>query len=78
MSFVVSQISKFKHSPRIPYLDVVNRILWYLKETLGKGIQMKRNNTNAICSYSGADWAGCFDRKLTSGFCTFVGGNLVI
>eukprot|EP00257_Ricinus_communis_P021898 XP_015581477.1 uncharacterized protein LOC107262132 [Ricinus communis] len=25
----------------------------------------------------GQDWAGSCDRKSTSGFCTFVGGNLV-
>jgi hypothetical protein len=77
MSFAVSQISKFMHSLRSPHLDVVNRILRYLKGTPGKGIWMKRNNTNAICDYSDADWAGSFDRKSTIGFYTFVGGNLV-
>jgi Reverse transcriptase (RNA-dependent DNA polymerase) len=77
MSFAVSQISKFMHSPRTPHLDAVNRILRYLKGTPGKGIWMKRNNTNVICGYSDADWAGSFDRKSTTGFCTFVGGNLV-
>ena len=38
---------------------------------------MKNNNYNEICGYSDADWAGSFDRKSTTGFCTFVGGNLV-
>jgi Reverse transcriptase (RNA-dependent DNA polymerase) len=77
MSFAVSQISKFMHLPRSPHLDAVNRILRYLKGTPGKGIWIKRNNTNAICGYSDADWAGSFDRKSITGFCTFVGGNLV-
>jgi hypothetical protein len=77
MSFAVSQISKFMHSPRTPHLDVVNRILRYLKGTPEKAIWMRKNNTNAICDYSDADWAGIFDRKSTTGFCTFVGGNLV-
>jgi hypothetical protein len=77
LSFAVSQISKFIHSPRTPHLDVVNRILRYLKRSPGKGIWMRKNNTNAICGYSDADWAGNFDRKSTTGFCTFVGGNLV-
>jgi hypothetical protein len=31
----------------------------------------------AICGYSDADWAGSFDRKLTTGFCTFMDENLV-
>jgi Reverse transcriptase (RNA-dependent DNA polymerase) len=77
MSFVVSQISKFMHSPRTPHLDVVNMILRYLKGTPRKGIWMRKNNTNVICGYSDADWVGSFDRKSTIGFCTFVGGNLV-
>jgi hypothetical protein len=77
LSFAVSQISKFMHSPRTPRLDAVNRILRYLKRSPGKGIWMRKNNTNAICGYSDADWAGSFDRKLTTDFCTFVGGNLV-
>jgi Reverse transcriptase (RNA-dependent DNA polymerase) len=77
VSFVVSQISRFMHSPRTPHIDAINRILRYLKGTSGKGIWMKRNNTNTLCGYSDADWAGNFDRKSTTGFCTFVGENLV-
>jgi hypothetical protein len=64
------------HSPRTPHLDVTNKILRYLKGTPRKGIWMKRNETNAICVYSDADWAGNFDRKLTTDFYNFVGGNL--
>jgi hypothetical protein len=77
LSFVVSQISQFMHASRTSHLDVINRILRYLKGSPGKGIWMKRNNTNAICGYSDADWAESFDRKSTISFCTFVGGNLV-
>jgi Reverse transcriptase (RNA-dependent DNA polymerase) len=57
LSFAVNQISKFMHSPRIPHLDAINIILRYLKGTPGKGIWMKRNETNAICGYFDADWA---------------------
>ena len=38
---------------------------------------MKNNNSNEICDYSNVDWAESFDRRSTTGFCTFVGGNLV-
>jgi hypothetical protein len=38
---------------------------------------MRKNNINAICGYSDADWAGSFDQKSTIGFCTFLDGNLV-
>jgi hypothetical protein len=37
---------------------------------------MKNNNSNEICGYFNADWAGSFDRKSTTDFCIFVGGNL--
>jgi hypothetical protein len=63
------------HAPRTPHLEAINRILRYLKGTLGKGVWMKNNNSNNICGYFDADWAGSFDRKSTTGFYTFVGGN---
>jgi hypothetical protein len=47
------------------------------RKSLRKGIWMKNNNSNDICGYSDADWAVSFDRKSTTGYCTFVGGNIV-
>ena len=39
---------------------------------------MKNNGNTHIMGYTDADWAGnSLDRKSTTGFCTFVGGNLV-
>jgi hypothetical protein len=77
LSFVVSQVSKFMHTPRTSHLDAINRILRYLKSCPGKRIWMRNNRTNAVCGYFDANWVGSFDRKSTTGFCTFVGGNLV-
>jgi Reverse transcriptase (RNA-dependent DNA polymerase) len=74
ISFAVSQIM---HAPRTIHLEVVNKILRYLKKILRKGILMKNNNTNEICGYSDANWAGSFDRKSITDYCTFVGGNIV-
>jgi len=37
----------------------------------------KKKGAESRGGYSDADWAGSFDRKSTTGFCTFVGGNLV-
>jgi hypothetical protein len=34
---------------------------------------MTNNNSNDVCDYSDADWAGSYDRKLTTDFCIFVG-----
>lgn len=39
---------------------------------------MEKNEHTEIVGYCDADWAGDrTDRKSTSGYCTFVGGNLV-
>lgn len=66
------------HAPRTSHLTVVNRILRYLKSCPGRGILMKKNGHSQIVGYSDADWAGCpIDRKSTTGYCIFVGGNLM-
>eukprot|EP00257_Ricinus_communis_P028007 XP_025015421.1 uncharacterized protein LOC112536782 [Ricinus communis] len=63
---------------RTAHLDAVDRILRYLKGTPGQGILMKNNNNaNIVAGFSDADWADSCNRKSTSGFCVFVGGNLV-
>jgi hypothetical protein len=38
---------------------------------------MRNNNSNEICDYFDTDWAGNFDKKPTTYFCTFIGENLV-
>ncbi|KAJ4819483.1 Copia protein [Rhynchospora pubera] len=38
---------------------------------------MQKNKHVKITAYSDADWAGSSDRRSTTGYCTFVGGNLV-
>ncbi|XP_070670070.1 uncharacterized mitochondrial protein AtMg00810-like [Malus domestica] len=54
------------------------RILRYLKETVGRGLLMQKNDNIAIIGYIYVDWVGnSLDHKLTTAFCTFVGGNLV-
>jgi hypothetical protein len=46
ISYSISQISKFMHSPRTSHLDAIDRILRYLKSTPGMGIHFKNNNSN--------------------------------
>ena len=66
------------HDPRQPHLDAVYMILRYLKAAPEKGVMFTKNNHLGVESYTDADWAGCLgDRRSTSGYCTFVGGNLV-
>ena len=63
------------HAPRTTHLDVVNKIIRYLKGSPGQGIWMKKNNTNKILAYSDADWAGKIKTcKSTSGSVFLVNG----
>ncbi|KAM1815735.1 hypothetical protein ACFX12_000216 [Malus domestica] len=78
ISHSVSIASQFMHSPTIEHLNLVKRILRYLKGSVGRGILMAKNDNTQIMGYCDADWAGnAIDRKSTTGYCTFVGGNLV-
>jgi hypothetical protein len=66
------------HDPKSGHLDVVYRILRYLKSSPGKVLWFKRNGHLNMEGYCDADWTSCIDdRRSTSAYCTFVGGNLV-
>jgi len=63
----------------IQELDIcVYRILRYLKGTPGKGLWFRKNGHLDVEGYCDADWVSSKDdRRSTSGYCVFVGGNLV-
>ncbi|KAM0999679.1 hypothetical protein ACFX2A_006520 [Malus domestica] len=66
------------HSSIVDHLNIVKRFIRYLKGSIGQGITMHNNQSTVISGYTDADWAGnAIDRKSTTGYCTFVGGNLV-
>ena len=66
------------HNPKEIHLQAVYRILHYLKANPGKGILFRRNERVVLEAYIDADYAGSpVDRRSTSGYCTFLGGNLV-
>ncbi|KAE8666093.1 Lysyl-tRNA synthetase 1 isoform 1 [Hibiscus syriacus] len=78
MAFGVSVISQFMHAPREKHLEDAYRILRYLKGTPGKGLHFKKNVNRSIELYTDADWAGAInDMRSTSGYCSYVWGNLV-
>ena len=78
ITYAVSLASQFMHSPTVDHLNLVKRILRYLKGSIGQGITMHNNQSTVISGYTDADWAGnAIDRKSITGYCTFVGGNLV-
>ena len=78
IAFVVSCVSQFMHSPSKSHLDVVYWILKYLKGTPGRGLLFQKNEERKVEVYVHADWAGLVtDRRSTSGYCSYVWGNLV-
>jgi hypothetical protein len=78
IAFAVSVVSQFMHDPKTIHLEAVNRILRYLKGCPGRGLLYTKQGNLQVECYTDADWAGSLDdRRSTSGYCTFVGGNLV-
>ncbi|RVW39236.1 Retrovirus-related Pol polyprotein from transposon TNT 1-94 [Vitis vinifera] len=78
IAYVVSIVSQFMYCPSEDHMDAVIQILHYLKSSPGKGLMLSKNNHLNIEGYTDADWAGNIsDRKSTSGYFTFIGGNLV-
>ncbi|RVX13689.1 Retrovirus-related Pol polyprotein from transposon RE1 [Vitis vinifera] len=79
LAYALSAVSQHMHNPRDQHMNVVMRILGYLKNAPGKGILFaKIVDHQSIEVYTDADWAGAVDdRRSTSGYFTFVGGNLV-
>ncbi|XP_073119837.1 secreted RxLR effector protein 161-like [Henckelia pumila] len=78
IGFVVSFIGQFMNNPTEEHMDAAYRVLRYLKRTPGKGLFFRKASNRGITVYRDADWAGSpIDRHSTSGYCTFVWGNLV-
>nr|CAN62726.1 hypothetical protein VITISV_018786 [Vitis vinifera] len=64
LAYALSVVSQYMHNPGEQHMNAVMRILRYLK--------------NSIEVYTDDDWASVVDdRRSTSGYFTFVGGNLV-
>jgi Reverse transcriptase (RNA-dependent DNA polymerase) len=78
ISYAVNKASQFMHSPTDEHWHGVKRILRYLKDTLSYGIYIRTISSFELHAYSDVDWAGYpDDRRSTSGFCIFLGSNLL-
>ena len=66
------------HRPIDLHWIAVKRILRYLKHSLDYGLLFRCNPSPQLSAFSNADWEGCpDDRCFTSGFCIFLGPNLI-
>ncbi|WJZ86542.1 hypothetical protein VitviT2T_005989 [Vitis vinifera] len=79
LAYALSVVSQYMHNPGEQHMNAVMRILRCLKNAPGKGILFAKNvDHQSIEVYTDADWAGVVDdRRSTSGYFTFVGGNFV-
>jgi hypothetical protein len=78
LPYAVQQVCLFMHDPREPHLALVKRILRYVKGTLASSLHVGTGPVDSLTAYSNADWAGCPDsRRSTSGFCVYLGDNLI-
>jgi len=78
ITYAVQQICFFMHAPREPHLQLIKRLLRYVRGTVQHGLHILRSSSLELTAYSDADCAGCPDtRRSTSGYCIFYGDNLV-
>ncbi len=78
LSYAVGVVSQFMQTPRKPHLDVVRRILRYIKHTLQCGIFYEAKNQLQVHGYTDANWAGnVSDRRSTSGFMFSFGSGAI-
>ncbi|GJS81869.1 ribonuclease H-like domain-containing protein [Tanacetum coccineum] len=74
----VQQICLYMHDHREPHLSTLKRILRYVHGTLDYGLQLFSSSTTDLVAYSDADGVGFpTTRRLTSGYCVFLGNNLL-
>jgi hypothetical protein len=78
LNYAVGMVSQFMQTPRKPHLDVVRRILRYIKHILQCGIFYEAKSQLQVHGYTDVDWAdNVSDRRSTSGFMYSFGNGAV-
>ncbi|XP_043812830.1 uncharacterized mitochondrial protein AtMg00810-like [Manihot esculenta] len=78
IAFAVNIVSQFMSAPTVKLWATLEKILCYLKGTSGLGILYRDHGHTAFEYFSDVDWARSInDRKSTTYYCIFIGGNLV-
>ena len=76
--FALSKVFQFMHKPTIAHWQLVKRILCYLKSSMSHYICLYSSLDLSLTCYMDADWtSNPDDRKSTSGYCYFLGPNLI-
>ncbi|KAK6131700.1 hypothetical protein DH2020_034567 [Rehmannia glutinosa] len=80
IAFSVNKVCQFMQRPLNSHWKSVKRILRYLSGTVNHGLHFTPDKSLQfnLVGYSDADWASnCDDRRSTTGYCLFLGSNLV-
>ncbi|GFZ05828.1 hypothetical protein Acr_17g0014000 [Actinidia rufa] len=78
LTFAVSVVSQFMHSPRTSHVNVVYHILRYLKTCPGLGLFYKSGTQSGLSCFTDTDYAATkSDKRSTFGFCTFHSSHLI-
>ncbi|XP_021971319.1 uncharacterized mitochondrial protein AtMg00810-like [Helianthus annuus] len=78
ITYAVQQICMHMHAPCLSHWNALKRIIRYLQGTSEFGLHLSSSSALSIRAYTDADWAGCPDtRRSTSGYCVYLGDNLV-
>ena len=56
ISYIVSTVNQFMHAPYEDHMEAVNRILRYLKATLGKGLRFRKTDRRCVEAYTDSNW----------------------
>lgn len=78
LSFAVNKVSQYMHSPLVEHWQAVKQILRYIQGTRDLGLTLQKCSSFRLSVMIDADWASdVTDRRSTSGFCIFLGSNLI-
>jgi len=78
LMFVVCLASRFMADPTELHMQIVKRVLRYVKGTLEFGILYKRRGDAKLLAYTDSDYAGDVeDRKSTSGYVFSLSGGVI-
>ncbi|XP_054813309.1 uncharacterized mitochondrial protein AtMg00810-like [Prosopis cineraria] len=59
ITFAVNILIKFNREPKKSYMDALERVLRYIKMTLGQGIFLSSTRPSRLEAYNDANWVGC-------------------
>ncbi|XP_031282137.1 secreted RxLR effector protein 161-like [Pistacia vera] len=78
LAFSVNKLSQFLQNPTTTHWTACKRVLRYVKGTLSHGILFTKRKPFTLEAFANVDWVGdTIDRKSTSGYSVFLGGNLI-